>query len=317
MTQRPRFSVLATLAWISLAVGYAAAQELAYGITGSTAGVSLVRFNTATPGTITTIGTLTGILPGHSIRAIDFRPSTGGLYALSTLSAGASSVGQLYYVDVDTAALTPIGTPFGFGADPGVRVSMDFNPVVDRIRVTSGVNELNLRLHPDTGALIAIDTSLAYAPGDPNNSNNPPFVVGVAYDNNFAGATSTTMYVWDYNLDVLSFLTNPNSGAMFTIGGPPSFITDDGGVGFDISGATGIAYFSYADSNNSGAETLATVNLTTGLVTNIGTFGGGVNMLDISIAIVPEPTTMALSAFGLAGVLVATRRQIRRRCAGR
>jgi hypothetical protein len=297
------------------AIGTVQAQELAYGITGAIGGVNLVRFNTATPGTITSVGPLTGILPGHFVRAIDFRPSTGGLYALSTNAAGAATVGQLYYVDLDTAALTPIGTTFAFGADPGTRVSMDFNPVVDRIRVTSGFNSLNLRLHPDTGALIAIDTPLAYAPGDPNVGNNPPLVVGVAYNNNFAGATSSTMFVWDFNLDVLSSLTNPNTGQMSTIGGPASFITADGGVGFDISGATGIAYFSYQE-DPSGVETLGIVNLNTGLVTNIGAFGGGVDMLDISIAIVPEPTTIALSTIGLGGVLVASRRRLRLRRRG-
>lgn len=293
---------------VLIGVNTVQAQELAYGITGAFSGVNLVRFNTNSPGSITTIGPLTGILPGHFVRAIDFRPSTGGLYALSTTEAGSASVGQLYYVNVDTAVLTPIGSPFGFGADPGLRVSMDFNPVVDRIRVTTGLNALNLRLHPDTGALIAIDSPLAYAPGDPNAGSNPPLVADVAYNNNFAGATSTTMYVWDFNLDVLSFLSAPNSGQMTTIGGPSSFITDDAGVGFDVSGATGVAYFSYRviDTPN---EMLGTMDLTTGLVTNIGLFGGGVDMLDISIAIVPEPTTIALSIMGLAGVLVASRRR--------
>jgi hypothetical protein len=72
---------------------------------------------------------------------------------------------------------------------------------VDRIRVVSDVDQ-NLRLNPDTGAVI-VDTPLAYKSGDPNFGKNAN-VVHAAYTNSFKGATTTTLYVLDTGLDVLA-----------------------------------------------------------------------------------------------------------------
>ena len=46
----------------------------------------LVRFNTASPGTVTTVGTITGLQGGETVLGIDFRPATGELYALGSTS---------------------------------------------------------------------------------------------------------------------------------------------------------------------------------------------------------------------------------------
>lgn len=306
-----RKNVLLAVAGLSLSVAGAAQAELIYGITGSTAGGSLFFADSANPGAATVINDFslvpgTQLLPGHGVRAIDFRPATGELYAISTLGSDLSQ-GQLYTVNLATASLTRVGTGFTIPGQNTVRVSMDFNPVADRVRVVTSSGALNYRLNPNTGALVNIDTPLAYVAGDPNAGTNPPFVVGVAYANNVAGATSTREYVWDFDLDVLAEVTNFNGGTMSTVGpGDPSgFITFDGGVGLDISGATGIAYMSFDDSRSTGqAETLATVNLSTGLVTTIGLFNP-LNVLDISVFI-PSPSAAAF--LGL-GALAAARRR--------
>ena len=65
----------------------------------------------------------------------------------------------------------------------GTAFGMDFNPVPDRIRLVSDTRQ-NLRIHPDLGTLVSADGAL-------NPAGN---VVAVAYSNNFAGATSTTLY---------------------------------------------------------------------------------------------------------------------------
>ena len=53
----------------------------------------------------------------------------------------------------------------------------DFNPSVDRLRIT-GSNGINLRVNVDTGA-VTIDTPLSYAPGDVH-FGTPPSIGGSA-----------------------------------------------------------------------------------------------------------------------------------------
>ena len=139
--------------------------ELIYGMTvaGLTStvpgsnGVNLVRFNSSAPGTVTTVGPFTGLVSGHTMRSIDFRPANGQLYGLSTNTAG--SAAQIYTINLMTAACTPVGTGLTLGTNAFTFIEMDFNPVADRIRiVTAGngtVGNNNFRANPDTGALVA------------------------------------------------------------------------------------------------------------------------------------------------------------------
>ncbi|MBL8765251.1 MAG: DUF4394 domain-containing protein [Phycisphaerae bacterium] len=280
-----------TAAALALGASPTAQAELVYGITGGSAGGSLVSFDSATPGTVTTVGSLSGVLSGHAVRAIDFRPATGQLYALSHNGAA----GQVYTVNLTSGALTTVGAGFSFAASPSSRISMDFNPVVDRIRIVTGDTQ-NLRVHPGTGALVLNDTALAYDAGDAN-AGAPAFVVGAAYTNNFAGATSTSLYAYDFNLDNLVTIGNiggapnsPNTGKMFSVG-LSGLVTSDGGVGMDISRTSATAYLSY----NDGGERFGTLNLATGAVTSVGAVP--LDLLDISV-VIPAPST-----FGLAGVV--------------
>ena len=69
---------LRTMAIAGLAAAFlsaSASAETVYGITGSTAGGSLISFDSASPGTAAVVAPLTGIVAGHSVRAIDFRPA--------------------------------------------------------------------------------------------------------------------------------------------------------------------------------------------------------------------------------------------------
>lgn len=271
----------------------ALAQETVYGITGATAGASLIRFQSNNPGGATTIGSITGIGAGLSVRAIDFRPATGELYALATGTGGAYN---FYTLNLTTGAATSVGGGTVAAAAWPSRVSIDFNPVVDRIRVVTGnTTANNFRFNPTGGALVLQD-------GDVTNS----FIVGAAYTNNFAGATSTTLYAYDFNLDNIGTIggiggvPSPNLGG-FTVVGNAGIVTNDGGIGFDISGATGTAFLNY----NDGVERFGSVNLGTGAVTSIGAFTG-LDVLDISV-VIPAPSTAAI--FGLGALGLARRRR--------
>ena len=233
--------------------------ELIYGVTQPNSrevpGVNLVSFFSNAPGTVTTIGPFTGVVAGHGIRSIDFRPSTGVLYAISTNGAAA----QLYTVNLTTAALTPVGPGFTLGNNTFISVEIEFNPVVDLIRVLTaapgGAVNNNFRLNPTTGVLVATDTNLAFDPSDPQAGDTTFNIVAGAYSNNVAGAGQTTLYAWDYNEDGLLTIgglngtPSPNTGLMFTVNNPATFLTFNAGIGMDISGATGTLYVTHDDPN--------------------------------------------------------------------
>src|SRR5688500_4607605 len=96
-----RTSLLGALALAAVSAN----AELIWGITVPGAnGSNLVSFDSANPGGFTNGATLTGTLAGHTIRGIDFRPSDGRLYAVSSTGATA----QLYTVNLVTGALTTV-----------------------------------------------------------------------------------------------------------------------------------------------------------------------------------------------------------------
>ena len=233
---------------------------------GVTAANSLVRFSSATPLTIDSTVAITGLQTGETVLGIDVRPATLQLYILGSTS-------RLYTLDPGTGAATQVGT--GTFAVPlnGTSFGFDFNPVPDRIRVVSDA-EQNLRLHPDTGAVVDFDTAAAGVQPDPN-LNPAGNVVAVAYTSNVAGATTTTLYGIDSGNDMLVRIgglngtPSPNLGAVTNIG--PLGVDTSGVVGFDITNPGGTAYAALSVGGNS---QLYTINLTTGAATLVGNFGG-------------------------------------------
>ena len=223
-------------------------------ITALTSDNRLITFDSASPGTSTDSVAITGLQTGETLVGIDFRPATGSLY-------GISSTGRIYRINADTGTATGVGTAAGFTLT-GTSFGVDFNPAVDRIRITSDADQ-NLRANPNDGTAI-VDSVLQYAATDTNAGENPN-VVGSAYTNNFAGAQATTLYDIDSNLDILALQNPPNPGTLVTVG---ELGVDTGdGVGFDISGTTGVAY---ASLTVSGIAQLYTINLLNGAATPAG-----------------------------------------------
>lgn len=231
---------------------------------------NLVRFRSDTPGTIDATVGITGLQAGESILGIDVRPATRQIYALG-------NTGRLYTLNPTTGAATFVSTLST--APSGASFGVDFNPVPDRLRSTSDADQ-NLRTNVDTGA-VTVDTALAYATGDPNAGQNPN-VVGSAYTNNFAGATTTTLYGIDSNLDILVRQDPPNSGTLNTVG-PLGFNTSDA-VGFDIANGSGTAFAVLTGTGVGAASGLYTINLTTGAATLIGNVGGTDGIRGITVA---------------------------------
>jgi hypothetical protein len=188
----------------------------------------LVKFPLAAPGLVTTMK-IAGLADGEKIVGIDIRPADGKIYALGTSS-------RIYTLDKMTGAATAVSKqPFTPGL-AGQGWGMDFNPVVDKIRVVTEFDQ-NLRLDPTTGAVVmnTADAMLAFAAGDANEGQSPA-LVGAAYTNSVAPAPkTTTLYGIDATRDLLVKIATPNDGKVTTVGDLGIIVADDT-LGFDIRG---------------------------------------------------------------------------------
>lgn len=293
------------------AAGRPAKAELLVGLTTTN---GLVRFDSAAPGTILGSAAVTGLESGEQLLAIDYRPANGLLYGLT----GGS---RLYTLNVLTGLAT-FSAVLSVPLTPGTSFGIDFNPVVDRLRVVHSdaridpLSNQNLRVNVDTGDTI-VDGNLipvmVTSPLDPN-------IGAVAYSNNFVGAASTTLHHIDFFRDRLVIQNPANSGTLMRVGelaptGMPPVgedITNEL-VGFDISGTTGVAFASLT-SPVTGLTSLHTINLATGAATLVGGIGAGMVIADIASPFgspVPEPASMQL--IGAAMVALGASRVLSRR----
>jgi hypothetical protein len=204
----------------------------------------LLKFDTNSPGFIESTQVIRGLAPGEKLLGIDFRPANGVLYGL-----GSSS--RLYTIDVTTGMARPVGQGPFTPALEGVEFGFDFNPTVDRIRIVSNTGQ-NLRAHPDTGAIVAVDLPLNM------DGNARPAVVGAAYTNSVPGATSTTLYTIDAETRDLQTQIPPNDGRQNRVGMLNIDMSDL--AGFDISPTTGMAYIA-SRVRGANASVLYQVNL--------------------------------------------------------
>ena len=219
-TLRRTLGLFALTGASALAVpGAASAAEAFYGVTQDN---RLVTFQSDNVTNVAPTHAITGLPGGEKIIGLDVRPLNGQLYAL-----GATS--RLYVINPRTGAARQVGaTPF-IPALAGASFGFDFNPTVDRIRVTSDA-EQNLRLNPDNGTVAGVDTNLVYAAGDPG-AGTIPNVAASAYTNSFAGATSTTLFDIDNARHALVIQNPPNDGTLTTVG---ALGTDNNAAAFDI-----------------------------------------------------------------------------------
>jgi Domain of unknown function (DUF4394) len=114
---------------------------------------TLFTFDSATPGTTTTVGALSGsLLAGQSFVGMDFRPATKELIAMSYNTS--TLQGFLYKVNTSTATFTPIGTGFILPAgNASSRWGFDIDPVNDQARGVNG-NDRNFTINLTTGRQI-------------------------------------------------------------------------------------------------------------------------------------------------------------------
>ena len=251
------------------------------GITNSN---SLVTLNSTNPKSVTTIGTITGLTGKQTIVAIATQTTTGQLYGLGfdPNNGPGTGIGEIYTINPNTAKATPVGTsgPFSTGLQ-STSFGMSFDPVAGDLRVTSSIGG-NYEISPTTGQIVVSDTMLS------DGSGTPPTVTAIAYTPLIDGATTTSLYGYDYLKNSLVTIgsvngspNSPSSGIESVIGqsglsmGP---LASELGLTF---GADGTAYLNAVTQN--GTDGLYTLNLTTGTATLVGTISGN-NVLKLAVA---------------------------------
>lgn len=212
---RMRKSTLLQTALVGLWLGFAPTSmqaEIAWGITdANTESGQLFSFDTSNPGVHTPFTTITGLATNFVVRGIEFRPSNGLLYAIASNNNNVAQA-RLYTINPTTGAATAVGGVMTLsGVSSSIRLTLAFNPVTDVLRVVS-TNSTNHRINANTGTLLGTDGQVRYATGDVNAGPIQP--IGLAYSNNFPGASTTTAFAWDYSLDRLVRLGS--------VGGSPS-----------------------------------------------------------------------------------------------
>lgn len=260
------------LALSALAITVPASQ--AAGLMGTTTDNFLVSFDSATPGTFSAVA-LSG-LGSDSLVGIDLRPANNTLYGLG-------QSGTLYTIST-TGVVTSVATLST--ALSGTRFGVDFNPVADRLRVTSNTGQ-NLRINVATGAVVE----------DGVLNGGTPSIVASAYTNSFVGTTSTQLFNLDNQTDSLYLQNPPNGGTQVLVGALGVSFDED--TQFEIT-PDGQAF---AALGVGGSESiLYSVNTTTGAATNIGAINVGSELNGLTSAPVPEPATMAVLGLGLAAL---------------
>lgn len=262
----------------------------------------LVRFSLATSTRVATSASVTiaGVGLGEVLVGLDYRAQTGQLYSLGVNAT--ANTATLYLLDPQTGAATAVGLPgqIAFVDATGIPVDLpaasagygfDFNPTVDRVRVTTG-SGLNFRVNPITGGPVDGNLNDTAAPPAGTNTdgaiNGLPAgstgVTGAAYTNNFGQPLTggvTTQYVIDAQSDRLFVQNPPNAGTLtvplaITLGGVALDFTAVNG--FDIpsdvrvtaSGVPPTTGSGYAALTVAGAQRLYRIDLVTGAATDLG-----------------------------------------------
>src|SRR5687768_1063099 len=164
---------------------------------------NLLRFDSATPGTIQDSRPITGLQPNETILGIDYRTTNTALYALGSTS-------RLYTINRFNGVATPVGAPGPFAVDSTI-IGFDFDPVSTDFRVVTHTDK-NIRLDSD-GTVAATETNLFYADGDPNEGADPN-ITGAAYTTNVFAARVTTLYAIDAQLNILVTQDPPETGEL-------------------------------------------------------------------------------------------------------
>ena len=191
------------------------------------------------------------------VLGIDVRPADGMLY-------GVTSEGAIVTIDVKSLQATP-KSKLSETLKPGVTVTVDFNPVADRLRVM-GSDGTSLRVNVDDGKAV-VDGSHKFKEGDANAGKTPKIIAG-AYSNSVKGTQATALYNLDATTGSLVLQAPPNDGTLNTIGS----------LGIKLNGNVAFNIVASGPDKNEGwlsmGGALYSVDLKTGKATMVGKIDG-------------------------------------------
>lgn len=147
---------------------------------------------------------VTGI--SGALVGIDVRPADGMLYGLV-------DDGTVVTIAMDGKAT--MKSKLDTMVAKGVVVTVDFNPVADRLRVM-GSDGMNLRANVDDGK-VTKDGDHKYADADMHKGEKPNIVAG-AYTNSVKGTKETALYNIDATIGGLIKQAPPNDGVLGAVG---------------------------------------------------------------------------------------------------
>jgi hypothetical protein len=160
-----------------------------------------------------------------------------------------------------TLTADPADTTAPFTALSGTRFGVDFSPLDNQLRIESDTGQ-NLHVNVDAGTVMT----------DGNLNPGTPQVVGTAFSNSYAGATTTTQYELDVAAGAL--VRQPStSGALTTVGSFNAGTTFTLEGGFDIAGGENGLPVAALQPTGAAQSTLYRVNLANGALTSIGLLG--------------------------------------------
>ncbi len=289
---RSRFVGLGVLVGL-LAANRSAHAEPAVAIVDGATSQQIVSFDTATPGTVAKTTNVTGLGQSEKLLAIDVRPTTGVLHALS-------SDRKLYSIDANGAATLLITlTEAQLGV--GDKFDMDFNPTGEAVRLINTTSRLNIR--------VVLAPAVAIGNGGSNDQplsytsvvtlSEGPNVVGIGYANNYGQTTTTRLFGINVDLkdgvqpnDYFEFveLTNgtaANFDKVNTVKALGFNVANTNGAygGMDISSNSNLPFFALVPDSDATKSHLyrASAFDNTATFTDLGAFAGTTIVRDIAI----------------------------------
>lgn len=194
---------------------------------------------------------------GAMLVGMDVRPADGKLY-------GVTPDGAIVIIEPKTGKWDK-KSQLSEKLPAGATISVDFNPVADRMRIIAS-NGMSLRVNVDDGKA-TVDGALKYADADANKGKTPS-VLAIGYSNSVAGTKETTLYDIDVANGMLVRQVPPNDGTLNSIGA----------LGIKLEGPVAFDVWSDGKGANTGwllaGGSLYTVDLATGGAKPVGAING-------------------------------------------